>query len=193
MPVKIRLTRRGRKQMAMYDIIVADSRSPRDGKFIEKLGTFNPNTNPAAVELNIDKTFKWIMNGAQPTDTARHILSQKGIMLKKHLQVGVNKGAITQEAADKRFEDWQNEKESAVTKKISDLAGKKDASKQERLAAETKVNAAREDALKAKSAAALAAAAAAEAPAAETTDATEPAAETTDAETPSAEAETTAQ
>ena len=157
MPVKIRLTRRGRKKLALYDIIVADSRSPRDGKFIEKLGTFNPTVNPALVVLNVDKAFKWVMDGAQPTDTVRTLLSQKGVMLKKHLQIGVNKGSITQEVADNRFGEWQKTKEGSVTTQANALASDKEKSRQERLAAESKVNTARQDALNAKNAAALAA------------------------------------
>jgi len=91
MSVKIRLARRGRKKQAMYDVVVADSRSPRDGRFIEKIGTYNPNTDPASINLDNDKAFDWIMKGAQPTDTVRAMLSYRGIMMKKHLQVGVNK------------------------------------------------------------------------------------------------------
>ncbi len=157
MPVKIRLTRRGRKKLALYDIIVADSRSPRDGKFIEKLGTFNPTVNPALVVLNVDKAFQWVMDGAQPTDTVRTLLSQKGVMLKKHLQIGVNKGSITQDVADKRFDEWQKTKEGAVATQADVLATGKEKARQERLAAESKVNTARQDALNAKNAAALAA------------------------------------
>jgi small subunit ribosomal protein S16 len=117
MAVKIRLARRGRKKLAMYDIVVADARAPRDGKFIEKIGTYNPNTNPASIVLNEANALKWIMNGAQPTDTTRAILSYKGILLKKHLQVGVNKGAITQETADAKFGDWKEVKDAKVTGK----------------------------------------------------------------------------
>mgnify|MGYP003573689184 CR=1 FL=1 len=100
MSVKIRLTRRGRKKKAMYDVIVADARSPRDGRLIEKLGTYNPLTNPATIAIDEDKALDWLLKGAQPTDTARRILSHRGLMLKKHLQIGVNKGAITQEQAE---------------------------------------------------------------------------------------------
>lgn len=157
MPVKIRLTRRGRKKLALYDIIVADSRSPRDGKFIEKLGTFNPTVNPARVELNVDKALHWVLTGAQPTETVKALLSEKGVMLKKHLQVGVNKGAITQEVADKRFEEWKTQKESALESKSNALDSTKETARKERLAAEAKVNAAREEALNVKKAAALAA------------------------------------
>ena len=106
MAVKIRLARRGRKALALYDVVVADARAPRDGRFIEKLGTYNPNTDPATITINEDRAFKWVMDGAQPTDTVRAMLSYRGIMLKKHLQIGVNKGAITQEDADKKFDAW---------------------------------------------------------------------------------------
>ena len=150
MPVKIRLAKKGRKKLALYDIVVADSRSPRDGKFIEKLGNLNPNTHPATVVLNDDKALKWILNGAQPTDTVRTVLSERGILLRKHLQVGVNKGAITQEAADKKFEDWKNEKEKIADLSKEDLAKKKDVARKERLAVEAQVNAARKEALETK-------------------------------------------
>lgn len=163
MPVKIRLSRRGRKNLALYDIIVADSRSPRDGKIIEKIGTFNPNKNPVIVTLNDEKALKWLMNGAQPTDTTRKILSIRGVMLKKHLQVGVNKGAIAQEVADQKFAAWLETKDKANTDQLSSLSDKKDVAKKERLAAESKVNAARQDALLSKNNAALAAIAEAEA------------------------------
>jgi small subunit ribosomal protein S16 len=150
MPVKIRLTKRGRKKLALYDIVIANSKSPRDGRFIEKIGAYNPGLNPAAIELNEEKAFQWIMNGAQPTDTVRNILSEHGIMLKKHLQIGVLKGAITQDKADKQFEEWKNKKESAAAGKVGDLAKKKEDAKKAKLAAETKVNEARKEALKTK-------------------------------------------
>jgi small subunit ribosomal protein S16 len=167
MPVKIRLTRRGRRNMAIYDIVVADSKSPRDGKFIEKLGTFNPLVDPAGVVLNDDKTLQWIMNGAQPTDTVRTLLSDRGIMLRKHLQVGVVKGAITQEKADKQFADWLSKKTAVQTSKTTVISNKKEEERKSKLAAEAKVNEARKDALKAKNLAALAAADAAANPAPE--------------------------
>ncbi len=163
MPVKIRLSRRGRKNLALYDIIVADSRSPRDGKIIEKIGTFNPNKNPVIITLNDEKALQWLMNGAQPTDTTRKILSMRGVMFKKHLQVGVNKGAIAQEVADQKFAAWLEAKETSNTNAISSLSDKKETAKKERLVAEAKVNAARQDALLAKNNAALAAIAEAEA------------------------------
>lgn len=150
MPVKIRLTRRGRKNLALYDIVIANSKSPRDGRFIEKIGAYNPGLNPAVVELNQEKAFQWIMNGAQPTDTVRNILSENGVMLKKHLQIGVLKGAITQEKADKQFEDWKNKKASTATDKVGDLAKKKADAKKAKLVAESKVNEARIEALKTK-------------------------------------------
>ena len=143
MAVKIRLARRGRKKLAMYDIVVADARAPRDGKFIEKIGTYNPNTNPASIVLNEANALKWIMNGAQPTDTTRAILSYKGILLKKHLQVGVNKGAITQEAADAKFGDWKEVKDAKITGKSDGIDVKAASDKAARMAREVEINAAR--------------------------------------------------
>ena len=143
MAVKIRLARRGRKKLAMYDIVVADARAPRDGKFIEKIGTYNPNTNPASIVLNEANALKWIMNGAQPTDTTRAILSYKGVLLKKHLQVGVNKGAISQEAADEKFGAWKEIKDAKVTGKSDGLDAKAAADKASRMAREVEINAAR--------------------------------------------------
>jgi len=116
MAVKIRLTKRGRKKLALYDIIVADQRAPRDGRFIEKLGNYNPNTNPSTVVLQEDKIVQWLFNGAQPTDTVKNILSSQGILLRKHLQMGVKKGAITQEEADKRFLAWKESKAQKPSK-----------------------------------------------------------------------------
>ncbi len=138
MATKIRLQRQGRKKRAFYHIVVADSRSPRDGRFIEKLGTYNPITNPATIDLNLERATEWLLNGAQPTDTAAAILSYKGASYKKHLQVGVRKGAISQEEADKRFNQWLSEKEARVQAKrdgLSDAAAKK---KAEDFKAETK-------------------------------------------------------
>ena len=129
MAVKIRLARRGRKQAPVYDIVVADARSPRDGKFIEKLGQYNPQSTPATISLKDDRAVYWLMVGAEPTDTTRKILSVRGVMLKKHLQVGVDKGAITQEVADARFEAWSNEKEASRNIKIAKLTEGKDATK----------------------------------------------------------------
>ncbi|AXI24244.1 ribosomal protein bS16 [Cardinium endosymbiont of Sogatella furcifera] len=110
MAVKIRLARCGRRHLAEYDIVVADARSPRDGRFIEKIGNYNPNTAPATVQLNEASALKWLFQGAQPTHTVKSLLSNQGVMLKKHLQVGVIKGAITQAQADERFAHWKAEK-----------------------------------------------------------------------------------
>lgn len=143
MAVKIRLSRRGRKKRAMYDIVVADARAPRDGRFIEKLGTFDPNTNPSTVVLNSDKAVTWLLNGAQPTDTARSILHHEGVLIRKHLQVGVIKGAITQEVADGRFEEWKQLKGNKVTSAADGLEKKKNAEKEAKLEAERNVNQAR--------------------------------------------------
>lgn len=150
MPVKIRLARRGRKKRALYDVVVADSRSSRDGRFIEKIGTYDPNSNPAHIELNEEKAFSWVMNGALPTDTVKAMLSYRGILLKKHLQIGVNKGAITQEEADKRFAEWINSKDSKIQGKKDTLAKSKEDKAKAKLEAETKKNKARQDALLAK-------------------------------------------
>ncbi|MFN3403302.1 MAG: 30S ribosomal protein S16 [Cytophagaceae bacterium] len=152
MSVKIRLARRGRKKLALYDIVVADSKAPRDGRFIAKLGTYNPNTNPATLVLNDAEALKWVLSGALPTDTARNLLSEKGIMLKKHLQVGVLKGAITQDQADKKFNEWLKSKEAKSSDKVADLQKKKAADKKAKLEAESKVNESRKEAQKTKAA-----------------------------------------
>lgn len=150
MAVKIRLSRRGRKKLAMFDVVVADARSPRDGKFIEKIGTYNPNTNPASIKLDEEKAFEWIMNGAQPTDTVRAMLSYSGVLLRKHLQVGVGKGALTQEQADAKFAEWKEKKTSAITGKADTLAERKAADRKARLEAEAKVKEARAEAIRKK-------------------------------------------
>lgn len=121
MATKIRLARKGRKRRPIYDIVVADARAPRDGKFIEKLGTYNPNVLPKQITLNEESAFNWVMTGAEPTDTARRLLSIEGVMYRKHLQVGVNKSAITQEAADKKFAAYKAEKEAKETSRLSDV------------------------------------------------------------------------
>lgn len=138
MAVKIRLARRGRKQAPVYDIVVADSRSPRDGKFIEKLGQYNPQSTPAGISLKDDRAVYWLMVGAEPTDTTRKILSVRGVMLKKHLQVGVEKGAVTQEVADARFEAWSKEKDAKREVKMAKLTEGKDAAKKAAFDAEKK-------------------------------------------------------
>ncbi len=114
MPVKIRLTRQGKKGYAFYHIVAADSRAPRDGKYIERLGSYNPNTHPATVELNFDKALTWLNNGAQPTETCRNILSHEGVLLKKHLLEGVKKGAFSEAEAENRFGKWLEEKRSKL-------------------------------------------------------------------------------
>ena len=117
MAVKIRLARRGRKKLALYDIVVADARAPRNGRFIEKLGNYNPNTQPAAIVLKEESALQWLLKGAQPTNTVRTILSSHGVLLKKHLQLGVDKGVLAQEEADRKLEAWKQAKESRVVKK----------------------------------------------------------------------------
>ncbi|MCF0042733.1 30S ribosomal protein S16 [Dyadobacter fanqingshengii] len=152
MAVKIRLARRGRKKKAIYDIVVADARAPRDGRFIEKLGIYNPGTNPASIVLESDKAVDWLLKGAQPTDTARSILQHEGVMLKKHLQVGVIKGAITQEVADSRFEEWKGSKTDRKATAADSITQKKDSDKQARLEAERKVSQTRAEAIAKKNA-----------------------------------------
>ena len=154
MAVKIRLARHGKKAYAFYHVVVADSRAPRDGKFIEKLGTYNPNTNPATIDLNFEQALSWLMKGAQPTDTARAILSYKGVLYKKHLLGGVAKGAFTEAEAEARFAKWLGEKEGKVTAKVNKLASEANADKKARLTAEAAVNAARVQAIAEKKAAA---------------------------------------
>jgi small subunit ribosomal protein S16 len=167
MSVKIRLARRGRKKQAIYDVVVADARAPRDGRFIEKLGTYNPNTNPASININNERALTWLLNGAQPTDTVKAMLSYRGILLKKHLQIGVLKGAITQEQADAKYTAWLSEKDSKIEGKKDQLATAKADARKAALAAESAKNQARLDAIKAREDEAKAAAAATEAPAVE--------------------------
>jgi small subunit ribosomal protein S16 len=140
MPVKIRLSRHGRKGHAFYHIVIADGRAPRDGRFIERIGSYNPNTNPATIDLNFEKALKWLQNGAQPTETARAILSYKGVMLKDHLLRGVKKGALTEEQAEAKFTAWIQEKESQILSKIDKLANLSATDKQKRHDAEVKIN-----------------------------------------------------
>jgi small subunit ribosomal protein S16 len=143
MPVKIRLQRHGKKGKPFYWIVAADARSKRDGKYLEKLGTYNPNFNPAKIEINIDGTVQWLQNGAQPTDTAKSILSYKGILLKNHLIGGVRKGALTEEQAEAKFQSWIEEKSSKIDAKKSDLEKAKDAEKVKIFEAEKAANEAR--------------------------------------------------
>ena len=143
MPVKIRLQRHGKKGKPFYWIVAADARAKRDGKFLEKLGTYNPNTNPAQIDLDVDGSVKWLQNGAQPTDTARTILSYKGVMMKNHLAGGVRKGALTEEQAEAKFNAWLEEKAKGIDAKKATLADAKGKAKAEALAAEKAVNEAR--------------------------------------------------
>ena len=140
MPVKIRLQRHGRKGYAYYHIVIADSRAPRDGKFIERIGSYNPNTNPATIDLKFEKALYWLQTGAQPTDTTRNILSSEGVLMKKHLLEGVQKGAFDVAEADKRFEAWKTAKESSVVKTKEQLASEKQTEMKARQKAEAEVN-----------------------------------------------------
>ena len=161
MPVKIRLARRGKKGYPFYHIVVADSRAPRDGKFIENIGSYNPNTNPATINLDFEKALDWLQKGAQPTDTCRAILSYKGVLMKKHLLGGVSKGAFTQEVAEAKFAQWLEQKAGKISAKESKLSSDKAAAVKARLEEEKKVKEAKEKALEAKRAEAAAAQAAA--------------------------------
>jgi small subunit ribosomal protein S16 len=143
MAVKIRLARKGRKKLAFYHIVVADSRSPRDGRYIEKIGSYNPVTNTATIELDFDKALGWLQNGALPTDTCRAILSYKGVLIKKHLLEGVNKGAFDEAEATKRFEEWVKKNEAKVEAKKSSLEKSQDDELVKQLAVEKSVNEAR--------------------------------------------------
>tara|TARA_R110002050_G_scaffold289260_1_gene441789 strand:- start:595 stop:1188 length:594 start_codon:yes stop_codon:yes gene_type:complete len=148
MSVKIRLQRHGKKGKPFYSIVAADARAKRDGKFLEKLGTYNPNVNPAIIDLDIDGAVKWLQNGAQPTDTARAILSYKGAMLKNHLTGGVLKGALTEEQAEAKFTAWLEEKAGRITAKKDGLTKEQEEAKAAALAAEKAVNEARVNAVK---------------------------------------------
>jgi small subunit ribosomal protein S16 len=143
MAVKIRLARKGRKKMAYYHVVVADSRSPRDGRYIEKIGMYNPITDPATIEIDFDKALGWLQNGAQPTDTCRAILSYKGVLLKKHLLEGVKKGAFDEAEADKRFNEWMKQNEEKIDSKKSKLEKAQDDDKESRIEAEKRINDAR--------------------------------------------------
>lgn len=189
MAVKIRLARKGRKKLAYYHIVVADSRSPRDGRYIEKIGKYNPLTNPATIELDFDKALGWLQNGATPSETCRAILSYNGVLIKKHLLEGVKKGAFDEAEATRRFEEWMKQNEAKIENKKSGLEKSKDDELVKKLAAEKKINEARAAKLAKKQAEMAAQAEAAdktEAPAVESRAAEEPAAETTEA--PEAEA-----
>ncbi len=154
MAVKIRLARKGRKKLAYYHIVVADSRSPRDGRYIEKIGIYNPLTNPATIELDFDKALGWLQNGAMPSETCRAILSYKGVLIKKHLLEGVKKGAFDEAEATKRFEEWMKQNEAKIETKKSGLEKSKDDELDKMLTAEKKINEARAARLAKKQAAA---------------------------------------
>ena len=173
MATKIRLQRFGHKDYAFYQIVIADSRAPRDGKFIERIGSYNPNTNPATINLNFERALYWLQTGAQPTDTTRNILSSQGVLLKKHLLGGVAKGAFSAEEAENRFNAWVAAKQKGVEAEKSKLNAAKNETLKQRLEAEKAVNKAKAESVaqkraeKAAEAAKAAAEAAAEAAAAE--------------------------
>ncbi|MGZ3867247.1 MAG: 30S ribosomal protein S16 [Bacteroidia bacterium] len=154
MAVKIRLQRHGKKNRAFFHIVVADSRSPRDGAFIEKLGVYNPTTNPATIDMNFESTLNWVMKGATPSDTCRAILSYKGVMMKKHLLEGVAKKALTADQAEKKFAAWLSEKEGKISGKKDRLATESKSAAKTRLAAEAKAKEAKAAKTAAKTAAA---------------------------------------
>ena len=192
MATKIRLQRHGHKNYAFYPIVIADSRAPRDGRFIERIGSYNPNTNPATISLNFERALYWVNVGAIPTDTVRNILSREGVMLMKHLQGGVKKGAFSEEEAQKRFDAWKAEKTAKLDAIKNKEADAKQADTKKRLEEEAKKNEAKADAVAKKKAEIAAAKAAAEAEAAKAAQEAEAAAkaEETPAEdaTPAAEA-----
>jgi len=138
MATKIRLQRHGKKGKPFYYIVVADARAPRDGRFIERLGSYNPNTNPATIDINFDKTLDWVNSGAQPTDTCRAILSYKGVLYKKHLQGGLKKGALTEEQVESKFQEWLDQKDGKITGKKESLTTAKQDARKAALAAEAK-------------------------------------------------------
>ncbi|MBR5905232.1 MAG: 30S ribosomal protein S16 [Bacteroidales bacterium] len=187
MAVKIRLQRHGKKNFAFFHIVVADARAPRDGRYIEQIGSYNPNTNPATIVLNFERALAWIKVGAEPTLVARRILSYEGVLLRHHLDGGVAKGALTQEAADKKWNDWKAGRDAKIEAKKTGLKNAAIEARKAAKAEEAKVNEARAEAL-AKKAAELAAAQAAEKAAAEAP-AEEAAAEAAAEEAPAAEAE----
>ncbi len=143
MPVKIRLARHGRKARPFYHIVIADGRAPRDGKFIERIGSYNPTTNPATIDLNFDKALEWIVKGAQPTDTVRAILSHEGVMYKKHLLGGVSKGAFDEKAMESKFEAWKQEKAIKIQDQRNTIAKSAQEVNDKMFAAEKEINDAR--------------------------------------------------
>ncbi|MBQ6955172.1 MAG: 30S ribosomal protein S16 [Bacteroidales bacterium] len=177
MPARIRLQRHGKKNQPFYHIVVADGRAPRDGRFIEKLGTYNPMTNPAEIVLNEEKACQWLKFGAQPSDTVRRILSYKGVLLRRHLQIGVEKGAISQEQADVKFNEWKQAKDAKIANAKSELANNARNEAKARLEAEKKANETKAAAVDAKRRAAAEAEAAAKAEAEAPAEGEAPAAE----------------
>ena len=171
MATKIRLQRHGRKNYAFYPIVIADSRAPRDGRFIERIGSYNPNTNPATITLNFERALYWVNVGAQPTDTVRNILSQEGVLLMKHLQGGVKKGAFSEEEAQKRFDAWKAQKQAAIDAQRTAMADKKELAAKARLEDEQAKNKAKAELVAKKKAEIAAAKAEAEAEAAAAADA----------------------
>ena len=191
MPVRIRLQRHGKKGKPFYWIVAADGRAKRDGRFLEKLGTYNPNTNPASIDLSVEDAVRWLENGAQPSDTARRILSYKGVLMKHHLNVGVRKGAFTEEEAEKKFQAWLTEKEQKISQKSQGLEKARAEERARALQAEKEANEKRAKAAEEEAAAEAAPEAAAEeaeAPEVETADAAEAPAAEAEAEAPAAEA-----
>jgi small subunit ribosomal protein S16 len=150
MATRIRLQRHGKKGKPFFHLVAADSRAKRDGKFIEKLGTYNPTANPAVINIDFDATLAWVQNGAEMSDTARAILSYKGVLYKNHLLNGVKKGALTAEQVEERFNKWLADKEAKIDSKISGLAKSAEKAKADRLAAEAATNAAKAAAVEAK-------------------------------------------
>ena len=182
MATKIRLARHGKKGKPFYHIVTADSRAKRDGRYIERIGSYNPNTNPATIDIDFDRAMYWVGVGAQPTDTVRAMLSYKGVLYKNHLLNGVKKGALTNEQAEEKFAKWLSEKEAKIENKISSLAKEEDSAVKAKLASEKEKSEARAAAL----AEVAAEETAAEEPVAKATE--EPAAEEPAAEEPVAEA-----
>lgn len=181
MATKIRLQRHGRKNYAFYPIVIADSRAPRDGRFIERIGSYNPNTNPATITLNFERALYWVNTGAQPTDTVRTILSNEGVLLMKHLQGGVKKGAFDEAEAQRRFDAWKSKKQAKVDSLKADMADKKQQAAKERLEAEEAKNKAKAEEVAKKKAEIAAAKAEAEAAAAAENQEAEAPAEATEA------------
>ncbi len=184
MPVKMRLQRRGKKGSPFFHLVIADGRAPRDGKFIEKIGTYNPTTSPAQINLDFDLALSWLQKGAQPTDTMKAILSYKGVLYKYHLLKGVKKGAMTDEQAEEKFQTWLKDKEARIAAKAQGIQDKTQADADARMEAETKIREAREAEFAKKRAAIVEAEAKA---AAEKAAAEKAAAPAEEAETPAAE------